>query len=101
MFRERADNAQDCKSLRIQFDSGTELHFGEECVKIVNFGRQNIQIGACVLVQILCPNCHSQTDTYAGKNRTLRSSTGLECLITNQGVEGSSPSEVAINAGMM
>jgi 5-methylcytosine-specific restriction endonuclease McrA len=26
-------------------------------------------------LQILCPNCHSQTDNFAGKNRTLRSST--------------------------
>lgn len=23
-------------------------------------------------LQILCPNCHSQTDNYAGKNRSLR-----------------------------
>ncbi len=31
-------------------------------------------------LQILCPNCHSQTENYAGKNRSIRvcSSTGTE-----------------------
>jgi 5-methylcytosine-specific restriction endonuclease McrA len=48
-------------------------------------------------LQILCPNCHSQTDNWSGKGRRKRSSThsstGIEHLPTKHEVTGSSPVE--------
>lgn len=46
-------------------------------------------------LQFLCPNCHSQTDTYA-KKLTSRSSTGPEHSATNGEVDSSNLSETTI-----
>lgn len=35
-------------------------------------------------LRLLCPNCHSQTDTYAGKNRTPKEKTKHFCVCGKQ-----------------
>jgi 5-methylcytosine-specific restriction endonuclease McrA len=51
-------------------------------------------------LEILCPNCHAQTPTFAGKNRRRRP-TGRSRFVQNEDSAGSNPVAATNHAGVV